>query len=38
VVAPNGQDVTHLLEYYRRRGFADEGRRLLARRLVGDSA
>jgi aminoglycoside 6'-N-acetyltransferase I len=38
VVAPNGADVTHLLEYYRRRGFADEGRRLLARRLLEDGA
>lgn len=34
VVAPNGQDVTHLLDYYRRRGFADDGRRLLARPLT----
>lgn len=33
VVAPNGQDVDHLFEYYRRRGFVDEGRRLLEREL-----
>jgi len=33
VIAPNGQDVTHLDDYYRRRGFVDEGRRLLSRRL-----
>ena len=31
VVAPNGQDVTHLFAYYRARGFVDEGRRILAR-------
>jgi aminoglycoside 6'-N-acetyltransferase I len=33
VVAPNGMDVSHLFRYYRARGFADEGRRLLARSL-----
>ncbi|MEU4238326.1 GNAT family N-acetyltransferase [Actinoplanes sp. NPDC026619] len=33
VVAPNGQDVSHLFRYYRARGFIDEGRRLLARPL-----
>jgi aminoglycoside 6'-N-acetyltransferase I len=33
VVAPNGRDVAHLFGYYRRRGFVDEGRRVLARRL-----
>ncbi|GIF22199.1 aminoglycoside 6'-N-acetyltransferase I [Actinoplanes tereljensis] len=33
VVAPNGMDVSHLYRYYRARGFADEGRRLLARPL-----
>jgi aminoglycoside 6'-N-acetyltransferase I len=31
VVAPNGQDVGQLLAYYGRRGFTDDGRRLLAR-------
>jgi aminoglycoside 6'-N-acetyltransferase I len=34
VVAPNGLDVSHLLRYYRARGFADDGRRLLARPLT----
>lgn len=33
VVAPNGQDVRHLFEFYRKRGFRDEGRRLLGRPL-----
>ena len=33
VVAPNGQDVTHLYAYYAKRGFVDEGRRLLVRPL-----
>jgi aminoglycoside 6'-N-acetyltransferase I len=33
VIAPNGQDVDHLFQYYRSRGFVDEGRRLLAREL-----
>jgi ribosomal protein S18 acetylase RimI-like enzyme len=33
VVAPNGQDVGHLLAFYGRRGFTDEGRRLLTRTL-----
>lgn len=33
VVAPNGRDVTHLFDYYRARGFADEGRRILVRAL-----
>jgi aminoglycoside 6'-N-acetyltransferase I len=33
VIAPNGRDVAHLLDYYRARGFADEGRRILARAL-----
>lgn len=33
VVAPNGRDVSQLLAYYRARGFADEGRRLLTRPL-----
>jgi aminoglycoside 6'-N-acetyltransferase I len=31
VIAPNGQDVSHLFEIYRGRGFADEGRRILSR-------
>lgn len=33
VIAPNGQDVTHLYNYYGARGFVDEGRRILVRRL-----
>lgn len=33
VVAPNGHDVSHLFHYYRTRGFADEGRRILTRPL-----
>jgi aminoglycoside 6'-N-acetyltransferase I len=33
VVAPNGHDVSHLFDYYRARGFVDEGRRILARPL-----
>jgi aminoglycoside 6'-N-acetyltransferase I len=33
VIAPNGQDVSHLYHYYQAHGFADEGRRLLARPL-----
>jgi aminoglycoside 6'-N-acetyltransferase I len=33
VVAPNGTNVDHLLGYYARRGFTDEGRRLLIRSL-----
>lgn len=31
VVAPNGRDVNHLLDYYRRRGFLDDGRQILSR-------
>jgi aminoglycoside 6'-N-acetyltransferase I len=34
IVAPNGRDVTALFDYYRARGFADEGRRILARALT----
>jgi GNAT superfamily N-acetyltransferase len=34
VVAPNGNDVAHLFGYYARRGFTDEGRRLLSRNLA----
>ena len=34
VVAPQGRDVTHLHDYYRRRGFLDDGRRLLSRPLL----
>jgi aminoglycoside 6'-N-acetyltransferase I len=30
VIAPNGQDVSHLFDFYRKRGFRDEGRRLLS--------
>jgi aminoglycoside 6'-N-acetyltransferase I len=33
VIAPNGQDVSHLFDFYRARGFLDEGRRLLGRPL-----
>jgi aminoglycoside 6'-N-acetyltransferase I len=33
VIAPNGRDVTQLDAYYRARGFADEGRRILVRTL-----
>jgi aminoglycoside 6'-N-acetyltransferase I len=33
VVAPNGRDASSLLAYYNRRGFSDDGRRLLARPL-----
>jgi GNAT superfamily N-acetyltransferase len=33
VVAPNGTKVADLFDYYAHRGFADEGRRLLARNL-----
>jgi aminoglycoside 6'-N-acetyltransferase I len=33
VVAPNGNDVADLFDYYAHRGFTDEGRRLLARNL-----
>jgi aminoglycoside 6'-N-acetyltransferase I len=31
VIAPNGQDVSHLFAIYRARGFAGEGRRILSR-------
>lgn len=34
VVAPNGNDVGHLIDYYARRGFTDGGRRLLSRELA----
>jgi aminoglycoside 6'-N-acetyltransferase I len=34
VIAPNGQDVSHLFRYYTARGFTDDGRRLLSRRLL----
>lgn len=33
VIAPNGQDVSHLFDIYRGRGFTDEGRRILSRTL-----
>lgn len=33
VVAPNGLDVSHLFAYYGKRGFRDEGRRLLTHPL-----
>jgi aminoglycoside 6'-N-acetyltransferase I len=33
VIAPNGQDVSHLFRYYAANGFTDDGRRLLSRRL-----
>ncbi|OBI83220.1 hypothetical protein A9X00_05680 [Mycobacterium sp. 1245805.9] len=35
VIAPNGHDVAHLFDYYARRNFTDQGRRLLARNLDG---
>ena len=31
VIAPNGQDVSHLFDIYRGKGFVDEGRRVLSR-------
>jgi aminoglycoside 6'-N-acetyltransferase I len=34
VVAPNGQDVSHLFRYYAAHGFADEDRRILSRPLT----
>jgi aminoglycoside 6'-N-acetyltransferase I len=34
VVAPNGQDVSHLFSYYAGLGFLNEGRRLLSRPLA----
>lgn len=37
VVAPNGQDVDHLYDYYLARGFQDVGRRLFHRNLAGVS-
>ncbi|MFI6735414.1 GNAT family N-acetyltransferase [Nonomuraea sp. NPDC050451] len=33
VIAPNGNDVSHLFDFYGKRGFLDEGRRLLSRPL-----
>jgi aminoglycoside 6'-N-acetyltransferase I len=33
VIAPNGQDVSHLFRYYAANGFTDEGRRILSRPL-----
>ncbi|MFI7421206.1 GNAT family N-acetyltransferase [Nonomuraea sp. NPDC049684] len=33
VIAPNGADVSHLFAYYGKRGFRDEGRRILSHRL-----
>lgn len=33
VLAPNGRDVGHLLDYYVTRGFHDDGRRLIGRPL-----
>ncbi len=38
VIAPNGLDVQHLHDFYRARGFRDEGRRLIARPLTEDAA
>lgn len=35
VIAPNGNDVGHLLDFYGKRGFQDEGRRLLSQPLAG---
>ena len=34
VVAPNGANVDHLLNYYARQGFTSEGRQILSRDLV----
>jgi GNAT superfamily N-acetyltransferase len=34
VIAPNGSDDSHHVGYYARRGFTDEGRRLLGRNLA----
>lgn len=34
VVAPNGQDVAQLLDFYRSRGFDDEGRRVIKHDLA----
>ncbi|WP_431957846.1 GNAT family N-acetyltransferase [Nocardia lijiangensis] len=33
VIAPNGRDVGHLFAYYLARGFHNDGRRLISRRL-----
>ncbi|MFI7108806.1 GNAT family N-acetyltransferase [Nonomuraea sp. NPDC050227] len=33
VIAPNGADVRHLFAYYGKRGFRDEGRRILSHPL-----
>ncbi|MET9244141.1 GNAT family N-acetyltransferase [Nonomuraea sp. NPDC051941] len=33
VIAPNGNDVSHLFDFYGKRGFQDEGRRLLSQPL-----
>jgi aminoglycoside 6'-N-acetyltransferase I len=33
VIAPNGHDIGHLVDYYRARGFQDDGRRLIGRLL-----
>jgi GNAT superfamily N-acetyltransferase len=38
VIAPNGQDVSHLFRYYAARGFTDDGRRLLSRPLQRNAA
>jgi aminoglycoside 6'-N-acetyltransferase I len=34
VIAPNGQDVSHLFDIYRGRGFVDEGRRIISRTIA----
>ena len=34
VIAPNGNDVSRLFDYYARKNFVDEGRRLVARNLT----
>jgi len=36
VIAPNGNDVSHLFGFYRKHGFVDEGRRLLVHPLGTD--
>jgi aminoglycoside 6'-N-acetyltransferase I len=38
VVAPNGQDVSHLFRYYACLGFTDEGRRLLSLPVHGTAS
>lgn len=37
VVAPHGADVADLVDFYARRGFSNEGRRLLSRNIGNDA-